>query len=130
MLFDVLRRSLIWIVSGTATVVLTACYGTYCTVKELSRKVLLVDPLGKPIPGLKVTDWGVHLYGYSDENGEVLVNGTYCSYESGVTVEIEDVDGAKNGVYALTNRKIPPGEGTVTLELVPEQENDEDVVIH
>jgi putative lipoprotein (rSAM/lipoprotein system) len=95
-----IKKSLLWIVSGTVSVILTACYGVGSMAECFSKKITITDSEGNPIKGLEVTmvdDGGNQNRVFTDESGEVEMH--FCTDYSNVTVEIFDVDGAENGEF-------------------------------
>lgn len=54
-----IKKSLLWIASGTVSVILTACYGVGSMAECFSKKITVVNEKGDPIPGLQVS---AHLY--------------------------------------------------------------------
>lgn len=48
------KKSLLWIASGTVSVILTACYGPNVMRDCFSKVITVVDEDGKPIPGLEI----------------------------------------------------------------------------
>ncbi len=75
-MLSLIKKSLIWIVSGTVSVILTACYGPAVCLEHrtLTKKLTFLDPQGAPIPELKImTGFDVSEY-FTDANGQVTVS--------------------------------------------------------
>jgi len=50
-----IKKSLIYIVTGSTTVILTACYGVMVNCKNFyDKKIVVKDKSGKPIRGLQL----------------------------------------------------------------------------
>ncbi len=96
-----IKKSLLWIASGTVSVILTACYGVNSMAECFSKKVTIIDSEGNPIKGLDVTLYTDY---YSDPYTERtddagVVEMIFCSENSKVTVEVFDVDEDENGEF-------------------------------
>jgi hypothetical protein len=94
------KKSLLWIVSGTASVLLTACYGVMSVADCFNKKITVVDSAGKPIKGLEITfsdvDGNIDVT-YSDKYGDAEM--FFCTYDNRVKVRIVDIDGEENGEF-------------------------------
>ena len=97
-MIKMLKRSLIWIVSGSATLILTACYGAMMECEEYMNKTLkFVDGQGNPIAGLEVSHPSD--LSLTDKDGEVVY--TYCKEHTDYQreVDVKDIDGEENGSF-------------------------------
>lgn len=131
-MLSLIKKSLIWIVSGTASVILTACYGPQCTdAYDVSKKLTLVDPQGNPIPGLKIADWTDSPDGvFTDENGlaTVAIYGV-CRSTEGRTFYVFDVDGEANGGYFTTKEiHLDANKTPETITMTPGEMSDDDII--
>ncbi len=120
-MLSLIKKSLIWIVSGTVSVILTACYGMpagdYQCYGE-QKKVKAVDPNNDPIPGLLVTseldDAGLHTGADGTATLEVFCN-------RNILVTVEDVDGSANGSYftKTVSVEVPPADEIEIIVMEP-----------
>jgi len=95
-----IKKSLLWIVSGTVSVILTACYGVASMAECFGKKITVTDSESNPIKGLEITvsDAGCKQdLVLTDEAGVAEIN--FCTNYGKVTIEISDVDGAENGEF-------------------------------
>lgn len=131
-MFNKIRGFLQWIIGGTFTLVIAACYGspsmgpnaTYGTAK-----VKLTDVDGKPVPGLQVD---VMRPSFDNGNGGIAIamtntnanrtdsNGLadygYDTRAAYIEVGIRDVDGTNNGgLFISTNVRLTDYTGTNTI---------------
>lgn len=91
------KKSLLWIVSGTVSVILTACYGPNVMRDCFSKVITVVDEDGKPIPGLEIRSEDSY---YSDSvitNSDGSVSFDFCVAE-GEDMEIRISEKIKDGV--------------------------------
>ncbi len=104
-----IKKSLLWIVSGTASVLLTACYGVMSVADCFNKKITVVDSAGNPIEGLEITfsdSSGNIDVTYSDKDGEADM--FFCTYSQEVKVTVVDVDGKKNGEFKEKELYVSP----------------------
>jgi len=97
-MIKIFKKSLIFIISGSATLILTACYGAMMQCEKMvSQNLKIVDSDGKPIPGLEVSH--PNDVTFTDENGNIIYD--FCSEDKGASREIiiKDVDGDENGNF-------------------------------
>jgi putative lipoprotein (rSAM/lipoprotein system) len=94
------KKSLLWIVSGTASVLLTACYGVMSMADCFNKKITVIDSAGNPIEGLEITfsdnDGNIDV-AYSDKDGKAEM--FFCTYDDKVNVKVVDIDGEENGEF-------------------------------
>ncbi len=94
-MLSLIKKSLIWIVSGTASIILTACYGPP-TDPACFVQLKTVDPNNDPIPGLAVSRAEYGQDSYTSSDGIAYLDGA-CHAD--IVVTITDVDGAENGSF-------------------------------
>ena len=92
----IFKKSIIFLVSGTFSIILAACYASQ---EEYTyyKKVHARTPDGQPIPGLKVTNiqnGEVVQTEFTDEAG--IANMQRNSSESGRVFKFEDIDSTQN----------------------------------
>ena len=95
-----IKKSLLWIASGTVSVILTACYGVASMAECISKKIAVTDSEGSPIKGIEVRvsdELGDMDDVYTDESGKAEIN--FCTHYNEIAVRIMDVDGADNGEF-------------------------------
>lgn len=95
-----IKKSLLWIVSGTVSVILTACYGVGSMVECFSKKITITDSQGNPIKGIRVRvsdELGDMDEVYTDESGKAEIN--FCTHYNEIAARISDVDGVDNGEF-------------------------------
>jgi len=109
MMLSFVKKSLLWIVSGTASVLLTACYGVMSVAECFNKKITVIDSAGNPIEGLEIT--------FSDSSGNIDVTYSdkkgnadmfFCTYSQRVKVRVVDIDGEKNGEFKENEIFISP----------------------
>ena len=96
-MFDFLKKSLNYILTGSFTIVFAACYGSDMALKN-PKLIKATDNNDNAIPGLKVTLFENNNQideRYTDENGTTEL---YFSQngDANYKAKIEDVDGTEN----------------------------------
>lgn len=101
-----IKRLLQYIISGTFTLFITACYGMPAGFSWSEKKITTVDRDNNPIPGLQLTNSASGGVTYTDAEGigeiiipavrEIIVPAD-ADTASEIEILIEDVDGPENG---------------------------------
>ena len=94
------KKSLLWIASGTVSVILTACYGVGSMAECFSKKITVIDSEGNPIKGIEVRvsdDLSDMDDVYTDESGKAEIN--FCTHYNEIGAEVMDIDGTDNGEF-------------------------------
>jgi putative lipoprotein (rSAM/lipoprotein system) len=95
-----IKKSLLWIVSGTVSVILTACYGVGSMAECFSKKITVTDSEGNPIKGIEVRfsyDLGYMDHVQTDESGKAEIN--FCTDYNEIIATLVDIDGTDNGEF-------------------------------
>ncbi len=108
--------------TGSATMLLAACYGTYAAmygmpVYDRSGSFQIIDSdTEDPIEGLKVSyEDEDGSFDYTDSYGMISYN-LFTSYTDEINVIIEDVDDSENGMYpALTVKTIDADDDSIDV---------------
>jgi hypothetical protein len=85
------------IITGSATMILTACYGVYMPLSRFKGKLQVTNKASEPITGIKVSYESAEFQevGYTDKNGDVEYD--IDSYGSNtINFKFEDIDGTDN----------------------------------
>ncbi|HAN79050.1 MAG TPA: hypothetical protein DCQ31_15410 [Bacteroidales bacterium] len=98
-MIHIIRKYSAFVLSGTFSVILAACYGTPMDMQS-QKRITVFDPENKPIEGLALT---LKLHGEtqfeskSDSNGDIYLNLNSDDSVSSYDVLIADIDGEANG---------------------------------
>lgn len=113
----VIKKWLVFFVSGAFSLVLTGCYGVMAMCQKMIN-IHAVNKENKPIQGLSVTVKGESsTRAITDAEGKTFIIVTEDEEGTPPKVVITDTDGDENGgAYATKEVVAKEGEITVTLE--------------
>ena len=106
-----IKRYLAFIITGSFSFILAACYGAPMEIGRYST-IVASDGDGNPIEGLKVTltlDGENKNSQYTNIDGVVDLENLFLNDSINYIVKLDDIDGEKNGVFQTKELPLDKG---------------------